>query len=77
MLTLVIQAGLRVSELIGLGCADIVLGTGAHVRCEGKGRKQRSVPLTAPAQAVLSTWLTRACRRAGKNHCFAPAQAGG
>jgi site-specific recombinase XerD len=58
MLTLAIQAGLRVSELIGLGCADIVLGTGAHVRCEGKGRKQRSVPLTAPAQAVLSTWLT-------------------
>lgn len=57
MLTLAIQAGLRVSELIGLTCADIVLGTGAHVRCEGKGRKQRSVPLTAPAQAVLSSWL--------------------
>jgi site-specific recombinase XerD len=57
LLTLAIQAGLRVSELIGLTCADIVLGTGAHVRCEGKGRKHRSVPLTAPAQAVLSTWL--------------------
>lgn len=57
ILTLAIQAGLRVSELIGLGCADVVLGTGAHVRCEGKGRKQRSVPLTAVAQAVLSTWL--------------------
>jgi site-specific recombinase XerD len=57
MLTLAIQAGLRVSELIGLSCADIVPGTGAHVRCEGKGRKQRSVPLTAPAQAVLFSWL--------------------
>jgi len=57
MLTLAIQAGLRVSELIALTCADIVLGTGAHVRCEGKGRKQRSVPLTAPAQAILSSWL--------------------
>jgi site-specific recombinase XerD len=34
-----------------------VLGTGAHVRCEGKGRKQRSVPLTAAAQAVMATWL--------------------
>ncbi|MGH2781488.1 MAG: tyrosine-type recombinase/integrase [Thermoleophilaceae bacterium] len=63
MLTLAIQAGLRVSELIGLTCADIVLGTGAHVRCEGKGRKQRSVPLTAPAHAVLSTWLKE---RAGR-----------
>ena len=63
MLTLAIQAGLRVSELIGLNCADIVLGTGAHVRCEGKGRKQRSVPLTAPAQAMLSSWLRE---RAGR-----------
>jgi site-specific recombinase XerD len=57
MLTLALQAGLRVSELIGLDCADLVFGTGAHVRCEGKGRKQRSVPLTATAQAVLCTWL--------------------
>lgn len=57
LLTLAIQAGLRVSELIGLGCGDVVFGTGAHVCCEGKGRKQRSVPLTAVAQAVLSTWL--------------------
>lgn len=63
MLTLAIQAGLRVSELIALTCADIVLGTGAHVRCEGKGRKHRSVPLTAPAQAVLSSWLKE---RAGR-----------
>ncbi|MDQ3092167.1 MAG: site-specific integrase [Actinomycetota bacterium] len=57
LLTLALQAGLRVSELIGLNCAGVVLGTGAHVRCEGKGRKQRSVPLTAPAQVVLSSWL--------------------
>ena len=63
ILTLAIQAGLRVSELIGLNCADIALGTGAHVRCEGKGRKRRSVPLTAPAQAVLSSWLRE---RAGR-----------
>jgi site-specific recombinase XerD len=65
MLTLAIQAGLRISELIGLDCADIALGTGAHVRCEGKGRKHRSVPLTAPAQAVLASWLGE---RAGRPH---------
>jgi len=63
MLTLTIQAGLRVSELIALDCGDVALGTGAHVRCEGKGRKQRSVPLTAPGQAVLSRWLKE---RAGR-----------
>jgi site-specific recombinase XerD len=57
MLTLTIQAGLRVSELIALNVGDIQLGTGAHVRCEGKGRKQRTVPLTTPAQTVLSAWL--------------------
>jgi len=58
LLVLVIQTGLRVSELIGLDCGDVVLGTGAHVRCEGKGRKQRSVPLTGPTQALLRVWLT-------------------
>ena len=64
MLALTIQAGLRVSELIALDCGDITLGTGAHVHCrEGKGRKQRSVPLTAQAQAVLATWLRE---RAGR-----------
>ena len=57
MLTLAIHAGLRVSELIGLNCGDVVLGTGAHVRCHGKGRKQRAVPLTKDAQAVLAVWL--------------------
>lgn len=63
MLTLAIQAGLRVSELIGLNCADVALGTGAQVHCEGKGRKRRSVPLTASAQAALSSWLRE---RAGR-----------
>ncbi len=57
ILTLAIQAGLRVSELIALNCGDVVLGTGAHVHCEGKGRKHRTVPLTTPAQTVLTHWL--------------------
>jgi site-specific recombinase XerD len=63
ILVLTIQAGLRVSELIALNTSDIQLGTGAHVPCEGKGRKQRTVPLTTPAQTVLTTWLTE---RAGR-----------
>jgi site-specific recombinase XerD len=57
MLILAIQAGLRVSELVGLGCGDVAFDTGSHVRIEGKGRKQRSVPLTVQAQAVLAVWL--------------------
>jgi site-specific recombinase XerD len=58
ILTLTLQAGLRVSELIALNLADIQLGTGAHLRCEGKGRKQRAVPLTGPAQKVIAAWMT-------------------
>src|SRR3954470_9838153 len=38
MFTLAVHAGLRVSELIGMDCGDVVFGTGAHVRCHGKGR---------------------------------------
>jgi integrase/recombinase XerD len=52
-----IQTGLRVSELIGLRRSDIVLGSGAHVRCEGKGRKQRCTPLRPEAVEVLAQWL--------------------
>jgi len=58
LLMLALQTGLRVSEIVALNCGDIVLGTGAHVRCEeGKGRRQRAVPLTKPTQALLHPWL--------------------
>jgi site-specific recombinase XerD len=57
LMSLGIQTGLRISELLGLDCGDVVLGTGAHVRCEGKGRKQRSVPLTQAVQSVVAVWL--------------------
>jgi len=57
------QTGLRASELTGLACADVHLGAGAHVSCQGKGRKQRITPLTAQTVAVLRIWLTE---RAGQ-----------
>ena len=63
LLALVAQTGLRVSELIGLCCADVHLGTGAHVSCLGKGRKLRITPLTAGMVAVLRAWLAE---RAGQ-----------
>ena len=52
-----VQTGLRVSELIGLNCQDAVLGTGAHVRCLGKGRKQRCTPLRPETSKILNAWL--------------------
>lgn len=57
LLLLAIQTGLRVSELIGLTCKDIVLDNGAHVRCKGKGRKDRCTPLRKELVATLRSWL--------------------
>jgi integrase/recombinase XerD len=51
------QTGLRASELTGLCCGDIHLGTGAHATTTGKGRKQRITPLTKDTAGVLRAWL--------------------
>ena len=59
MLVLAVQTGLRISELIGLSHGDVVLGAGAHVRCMGKGRKERATPLTGLTVAVLRAWSPR------------------
>jgi integrase/recombinase XerD len=61
LLLVAAQTGLRVSELVGLCFQDVVLGTGANVRCTGKGRKQRSTPLRKDAVAALRAWF-RECR---------------
>ena len=57
LMLVMVQTGLRVSELIALRCLDIVLDTGAHVRCTGKGRKERCTPLRKEAVATLRAWL--------------------
>ena len=57
LLLVAVQTGLRLSELTGLQRDDVVLGTGAHVRCVGKGRKERCTPLAKTTVAVLKAWL--------------------
>jgi site-specific recombinase XerD len=57
LLLVAIQTGLRVSEITGLRIADLQLGAGAHVRCTGKGRKDRATPLTRQTAAALRAWL--------------------
>ena len=57
LLLVAVQTGLRASELTGLRCRDVRLGAGAHVRCHGKGRKERCTPLRKDAAAVLRAWL--------------------
>jgi integrase/recombinase XerD len=57
LLALALQTGLRVSELINLSRGDVVLGTGAHVQCMGKGRKERATPVRKDSVKVLRDWL--------------------
>lgn len=63
LLLLATQTGLRLSELIGLSREAIHLGTCAHVRCVGKGRKERCTPLTRYARIALQAWLNEPARR--------------
>jgi len=58
ILVVSIHTGLRVSELTGLTLTDVQLADGAHVRCRGKGRKDRCTPLTKSTVGVLRDWLT-------------------
>jgi site-specific recombinase XerD len=57
LLVLALQTGLRVSELINLSGRDMVLGPGAHVRCLGKGRKERATPIRKDSVKLLRGWV--------------------
>jgi len=63
LLVVALQTGLRVSELTGLRNQDVELRTGPHVRCWGKGRKQRATPIRPQTVSVLRTWMKE---RAGR-----------
>jgi integrase/recombinase XerD len=52
-----VQTGLRLSEITGLRQQNVSFGSGAHVRCQGKGRKERCTPLARSTTAVLSAWI--------------------
>lgn len=59
MLAVLYNTGARVSELIGLRVADLLLDRSCAVQLHGKGRKQRVVPLWKNTAAQLRAWLTR------------------
>jgi len=54
---LLYNTGARVSEIIGVNVADIVLDTAACVHLHGKGRKLRSVPLWRSTVKDIRAWL--------------------
>ncbi len=59
MLELLYATGLRVSELVGLGVLQVNLDMGV-VRVEGKGGKERLVPMGEAAQYWLAEYLKKA-----------------
>lgn len=56
ILELFYACGLRVSELCGLGETDVNLA-GCYVRCMGKGRKERVVPLGQQAADAIEAYV--------------------
>ena len=75
LLLVALRTGLRVSELTGLRVQDCVLDTGAHVRCHGKGRKERCTPLDRATVAVLRVWVNDL--GAASSHVVFPSRRGG
>lgn len=57
MLFLLYATGARAGEVVGMTLRDVNLDVG-YVRCFGKGRKERIVPLGKTAAACLRTYLT-------------------
>jgi site-specific recombinase XerD len=62
LLLLIIQTGMRLSEMTGLQHCNVSMGAGAHVCVLGKGRKERSIPLTKRTAAVLRAWMQEPTR---------------
>ncbi len=56
LMALMAHTGLRVSETTGLRVKDVELNGPAHVRCTGKGRKQRLTPIEPLLAAILRDW---------------------
>jgi integrase/recombinase XerD len=58
MLETIYATGMRVSELTSLDMKDVHLSRpGAHVRCTGKGSKERTLPLHDQALEALEAYL--------------------
>jgi integrase/recombinase XerD len=70
-----VQTGLRLSEMTALRHEDVSFGAGAHVRCRGKGRKERCTPLAKPTVAVLQAWIREQGR--GDSKTLFPSSRGG
>lgn len=56
LILLAVSTGLRVAEITGLRWEDVQFEGSPHVRCCGKGRKERCTPLTKDVARVIQAW---------------------
>jgi integrase/recombinase XerD len=66
LLLTAVQTGLRLSEITGLRQSAVSLRSGAHIRCYGKGRKERCTPLAKSTAGVLAGWIKEQGREDAK-----------
>lgn len=66
LLVTALRTGMRLSELTGLRCQDAQLRSPAHLKCLGKGRKRRDIPIDKATVAVLRGVAHRTPGRAGR-----------
>ncbi len=57
LLAMLYNTGARVSEIIDVRVADVILTGGACVHLHGKGRKQRTTPLWKSTVKEIQAWL--------------------
>jgi integrase/recombinase XerD len=75
LLAVAVQTGLRDSELTAARIGDVTFGVGAHLRCTGKGRRERVTPLGKPTAKHLADWVSQ--RRAAPAEPLLPARTRG
>ena len=63
LMTLMLNSGARVQEIVDLDVESLVLGTVPRVHIRGKGRKQRDCPLWKSSVVLLQAWLAERKRR--------------
>jgi len=66
MFTLAVQTGLRLSEITELCLASVHLGPAPHLACTGKGRKNRTTPLTSTTASLLKVYSQERSTRPGQ-----------
>jgi Phage integrase family len=66
MFTLAVQTGLRLGEITEFSLASVYLGAAPYVACTGKGRKNRTTPLTSTTASLLKVYFQERSTRPGQ-----------